>query len=87
MEIAGEDDFNAYGALYVAVVAGNGEMIKLIIKNKANVNPIINDEGYTLMIAAIQSGKISTVRTLIHSGTKINAVNDIEGNKNLSRFW
>ncbi|MHA7822176.1 ankyrin repeat domain-containing protein [Chryseobacterium arthrosphaerae] len=81
IEIAGEDDFNAYGALYVAVVAGNGEMIKLIIKNKANVNPIINDEGYTLMIAAIQSGKISTVRTLIHSGTKINAVNDIEGNK------
>lgn len=81
IEEAAEDEYNVYGALYIAVINGDEKIVKFLIENKANVNPILNDEGYTLLIAAIKSNNINIVRDLLNAGTKLNSSTDIEGNK------
>lgn len=81
IEEAAEDEYNTYGALYIAIINDNEKIVKFLIENKANVNAVLNDEGYTLLIAAIKSNNINIVRDLLNAGAKLNSSTDIEGNK------
>ncbi|RMZ58435.1 hypothetical protein D1632_12495 [Chryseobacterium nematophagum] len=81
IEIAAEDEYNEYSALYIAIINRNEKIVKFLIGNKANVNSVLNDEGYTLLIAAIKSNDINIVQELLNAGVKLNASTDIEGNK------
>ncbi|CAA7197357.1 ankyrin repeat domain-containing protein [Chryseobacterium potabilaquae] len=81
IEIAAEDEYNEYSALYIAIINRNEKIVKFLIGNKANVNSVLNDEGYTLLITAIKSNDINIVQELLNAGVKLNASTDIEGNK------
>lgn len=78
---AAEDEYYAYGALYIAITTKNEAMVKFLIENKADLNTQINEEGYSLLIAAIDSRNINIVNLLIQSGTKVETFTDPEGNK------
>lgn len=78
---AAEDEYYAYGALYIAINTKNEAMVKFLIDHKPDLNTQINEEGYSLLIAAIDSKNINIVSLLIQSGTKIETFTDPEGNK------
>lgn len=78
---AAEDEYYAYGALYIAINTKNEAMVKFLIAHKPDLNTPINEEGYSLLIAAIDSKNVNIVNLLIQSGTKIETFTDPEGNK------
>ncbi len=78
---AAEDEYYAYGALYIAINTKNEAMVKFLIENKADLNTQINEEGYSLLVAAINSGNANIVNLLIQSGTKVETFTDPDGNK------
>lgn len=78
---AAEDEYYAYGALYIAIHTANEKMAKFLIDHKADLNIQVNEEGYSLLIAAIDSGNENLVNLLIQSGTKVETFTDPEGNK------
>lgn len=78
---AAEDEYYAYGALYIAINTKNEAMVKFLIDHKADLNTQINEEGYSLLIAAIDSRNLNIVKLLIQSGANIETFTDPEGNK------
>jgi ankyrin repeat protein len=78
---AAEDEYYAYGALYIAINTKNEAMVKFLIDHKPDLNTQINEEGYSLLVAAIDSRNVNIVKLLIQSGANIEVFTDPEGNK------
>lgn len=81
IENAAEDEYNQYGALYIAIKENDMKMVDFLIKHKANINVILNDEGATLLSSAIKLENYSIAKILILNGANTLASLDVEGNK------
>jgi len=66
-----EDKFTA---LHFATVKGNLAIVKLLIKNEANVNSI-NNQGDTAFTLASKNGFVEIAKLLIKNGADINSIN------------
>ncbi|MDE7141089.1 MAG: ankyrin repeat domain-containing protein [Treponemataceae bacterium] len=62
-------------ALRIAVECDRADMIKLLVKSKANVNGK-DGKGYTALMHAAQQGTTDIARLLIKSGADVNARTD-----------
>ena len=57
--------------LFAAAQSGASEVMKILIKNGANVD-VKDDRGRTPLFAAIQSGNMAAIQTLIDAGADVN---------------
>lgn len=81
IENAAEDEYNQFGALYIAIKENDMKMVDFLIKHKANINIILNDERATLLSSAIKLENYPIAKTLILNGANTLASLDVEGNK------
>ncbi len=72
LENAAQDDYNIYGALYVAIIENNQDMVRYLLEKKADVNAIYNEEGNTPLVAAIRLNNDTIVKSLLEKGAKQN---------------
>ncbi len=73
-----QNEENGYTALMIAAVAGDVDMIRLLIKAGANLN-IQNTNGATALITAVIYNQINVVRLLISVGANLN-IRNADGN-------
>lgn len=66
-------DVNACSVLYTAIIEGQTEIAKLLIKSGADVNSRYEDSYGTCLIMAVSQQNMEIVKALIASGADVNA--------------
>ena len=71
--------------IFTAIKGNNVDYISLLIKNKANLSEIFDDEStYNPLDYAIINNKLKIVKLLVEYGLEIEPKNDYEGFSSLS---
>lgn len=77
MSAPGEDEA---GMVTAAVVSGNIEMVKLMVKHKASVNVVNQPGGYTALETAVQIQDLEIIKYLLDNGADPKNIDDYGNN-------